>query len=326
MLLRNCAALAVFCVALPVDAWAAADFSDRQFVTAVGQMVATDSLAERCPEARKSGTAVASALKDWERRNAIPALRQAVTAAQADDTCRRTFQTLKVSMWSQAAAVPASSSAAAAPRETSVPKGVLGYGLIQSSGLGYGGMVAVIYKPVVLFTSGDILLEVKGLADPGGIAADRAANPARWSTWRKTGGKYEYAGKSGTWRPILNNQVWTEPPSTSALQGRFVATGGTGNTAMGGTSAVFAQTTYRFLPGGRLIREGFASSSSEASGGGSTTSVVMGSKGERAGRYTIDGLTLKVTFDDGRQDSAILMTHPTDKDIIWINGIAYTRE
>jgi hypothetical protein len=203
-----------------------------------------------------------------------------------------------------------------------VAKGVLGYGLIQSSGLGYGGMVTVIYKPVVLFTSGEILLDVKGLAESAGIAADRAGNPGRWSTWRKTGGKYEYAGKSGNWRPILNNQVWAEPPSAAGLQGRFVATGGTGNTALGGTSAVFVQTTYRFLPGGRLVREGLASSTSQASG----ASTVTGSKGERAGRYTIEGLTLKIVYDDGRQDSAILMTHPTDKDIIWINGIAYTRE
>jgi hypothetical protein len=183
-------------------------------------------------------------------------------------------------------------------------------------------MVTVIYKPVVLFTSGDILLDVKSLAEPGGIAADKAANPEHWSTWRKSGGKYEYVGGSGTWRPILNNQVWTQPPSAAGLQGRFVAAGGTGNVAMGGTSAVFTQTTFRFLPGGRLVREGLASSTSEASG----ASTVTGSKGERAGRYTIDGLTLTIAYDDGSSDSAILMTHPKDKDIIWINGIAYTRE
>lgn len=353
MLLRICTAL--MAVALPALAQTPPDFSNKAFATAVGQMLATDSLADRCPEARQSGTAVAAALKDWQARNSIPSLRQAAEDAQANDTGRQAYQSLKVGVdarlsplyaqactalsawiaspsstiagsWSQAAAASRPSTSVTAPVKAAAPvaapKGVVGYGLIQSSGLGYGGMVTIIYKPVVLFTSGDILLDVKSLANPGGIAADKAANPRRWSTWRKTAGKYEYVGGSGAWRPILNNQIWTEPPTAAGLQGRFVATGGTGNTALGGASAVFTQTTYRFLPGGRLVREGLASSTSEVPG----ASTVAGSKGERAGRYTIEGLTLKIDYDDGTSDSAVLMTHPKDKDIIWINGIAYTRE
>ncbi|ESQ93603.1 hypothetical protein ABAC460_00610 [Asticcacaulis sp. AC460] len=328
-------------IALPAQAQS---FQDEKFATAVGLVVATDALAAHCADAARPGSASYQALKTWEARNQAPAVRQAATTAQAREggqayrqlqaavdgklsplyaqgcaalaTWIRSDQANIAAHWQPpvvAAAAPAAAKVSAAP-----VKGILGYGLIQTAGMGYGGMVTIKFVPAVLFSSGDILLDVTGLSDP---AAHRAANPDDWSNWRKTGGIYEYRGASGQWRPILGNKVWTQVPDTSGLQGRFTATGGGGNLAVGGTDAVFVETSYSFLPGGRMVRDGVASASSSFG----DTSTVTGASGGRPGRYVIEGLALKITYDDGHRESRVLMTHPDDKDIIWLDGTAYIR-
>ena len=198
-----------------------------------------------------------------------------------------------------------------------------GYGLIQTYGMGYGGMITVKFQPAVLFQNGEILTDLDGLADPAG---DRRANPAHWSRWRQTGGVYEYATQSGKWNKVLNNQVWRSAPVTS-LSGRFTHTGGGGNLAVGGTDAVFTQRSFDFLPGGRVARDALASASSSVEGGGSKTSTTTASRsGQRVGRYTVQGLTLQIAFDDGSRESHTFMTYPRDPGIIWIDGAAYTRK
>jgi len=327
------------------------DFTDKAFVTAAAQVATVDVLASHCPDAAKPGTSIRDALQAWEARNRAGALRQ---MTMATDEGRTGYQAVRekleermapvlgqaceaLSQWLAAPAAEidagyrarlandtqATPPKSAPPAKAGAPvQGITGYGLIQSYGMGYGGMMVVRYDPAVLFASGDILLDVTGLADPDGVAADKAAHPEHWSKWRKTGNTYEYASRSGKWNGLVNNQVWTTPPSAAGLTGRFTATGGGGNTALGGTSAIFTQTSYTFQPGGRITREGLASATSEAS----SASTVAGSRRNRSGRFTIDGLTLTITYDDGRKDTAILMTHPTDANIIWIDGVAYTRE
>ena len=189
--------------------------------------------------------------------------------------------------------------------------------------MGYGGMITVKFEPAVLFQNGEILTDLDGLADP---ARDRRANPAHWSRWRQTGGVYEYATESGKWNKVLNNQVWRSTPVTS-LSGRFTHVGGGGNLAMGGTDAVFTQRTFDFLPGGRVARDALASASSSVEGGGSKTSTTTASRsGQRVGRYTVQGLTLQIAYDDGSRESHTFMTYPRDPGIIWIDGAAYTRK
>jgi len=346
------AVLSLLILAAPDARAAQPDFTDKAFVTAAAQVATVDVLASHCPEAAKPGTSIHDALQAWETRNRAGALRR-MTAATYEG--RTGYQAIKdkleermapvlsqsciaLSQWLAAPAAEidagyraqlaidtpvAPSEGTPAPAKAKAPvQGITGYGLIQSYGMGYGGMMVVRYDPAVLFASGDILLDVTGLADPGGVAADKVAHPDHWSKWRKTGNTYEYASRSGKWNGLVNNQVWTTPPSAAGLTGRFTATGGSGNTALGGTSAIFTQTSYTFQPGGHVTREGLASATSEA---GSASAVASG-HGNRSGRFAIDGLTLTITYDDGRKDTAILMTHPTDENIIWIDGVAYTRE
>lgn len=220
------------------------------------------------------------------------------------------------------AAPAAAANASARPAAVSA-SAIHGYGLIQTYGMGYGGMITVKFTPAVLFRSGEILTDMDGLADP---VADRRANPGHWSRWRQSAGTYEWAGESGKWHKILGNQVWTSAPAT-ALTGRFVSVGGGGNLAVGGTTGIFLQSSYEFLPGGRVVREGTASASTEASGGGSTTRTTTASNsGRRPGRYAVQGLNLHITYDDGARETLTYMSHPKDPGIIWLNGTSYTRK
>ena len=229
--------------------------------------------------------------------------------------------------------------AAAAPRPAPTPpqpttanpapslgQAVQGYGLIQSYGFGYGGMMIVNLEPAILFKSGEVATDISAVAAPGGLEADRRAHPNHWTRWRQTGGVYEFATQSGKWNKFFGDKVWSTPPSMAGLRGVFTHVGGAGNLAIGGTDAVFTQSSFEFLPGGRLIRQGLASGSSEATGGGGTTRTVTNAKSGRAGRYSVDGLTMSVVYDGGGQESLVLMTHPSDPDIIWLNGQSYTRQ
>ncbi len=159
---------------------------------------------------------------------------------------------------------------------------ITGYGLILSYGFGYGGMVIAKYEPAVLFTSGDILLDVEAMAEPQALDSDKQAHPDHWSQWRRTGATYEYRTKSGKWNQVAGNKVWATPP-VAKLSGAFEHVGGGGNLAFGGTSAVFTQSTYNFQPGGRVVRRGLASAGSEVEGGGSTTRTTTASHGEQVG-------------------------------------------
>jgi hypothetical protein len=211
-------------------------------------------------------------------------------------------------------------------RRATTPAGeIQGYGLIQAYGMGYGGMITVRFKPVVLFRSGDLLLDIAGLANSAGPAADRRASPKHWSRWRQAGGVYQYAKSDGSWGGVHDNQVWTSPP-TAKLGGVYESTGGTGSIATSGSDAVFVRSSFEFRPGGRVVRQGFAGSSTAVEAGGSRTSTVTGARqGPRAGRYSVEGMFLTIAYDDGGRERATFMTHPSDPNIVWVNGVDYVR-
>jgi hypothetical protein len=336
------------------SAGAAPSFSDTALANAVGRILMTDLLRERCPSAGQGQ--LAAGVADWERRNRAAEVRRAVEVARRDPQEDAQYLKARAGMEQALSAVkgqeceglkqwiasPQSDIAwratttttsprpapapANRPQLPATPANIQGYALIQTYGLGYGGMMVVRFEPVVLFRSGDLLMDLKGLAAPGGVAAYRRSNPENWSRWRLAGGTYEYAKKDGSWGKISGNKVWSSPP-TGRLAGAYVRTTGAGNLAMGGTSAVFAQTAYEFRPGGRVLRRGFSSASTSVEGGGSRTSTVTGANaGPKTGRYTVSGVMMTIAYDDGETERATLMTHPTDPDIIWLDGYEYIRE
>lgn len=186
--------------------------------------------------------------------------------------------------------------------------------------LGVGGHVALDIYPVVLFRSGELLTDVRGLRFAEGLAAHRAAHPKAWSRWRREGGQLQVL-KGGEWTKLPFNRTYARLPADLRLAGKFRSTTGSGNVAVGGDQAVTAVDEYRFSPDGRVVRSGTVGSSS---GAGGTSVVTRVGPNERSGRYRVDGLLLRIDYDDGSREQRVLITDP-DKPggAMWLDGESY---
>jgi len=334
---------------LPASGFAAV-LDDSAMANATGSLLTLDYLRERCPEA--SRPPLSNDIAAWERENRVAQLRVAVEAARARPGGDARLQEMRAALGRLLAPVaghecdmlrrwlaapeskvagqfdggggatqtPVAKTANVAPAGSSE---IQGYSLIQGYGTGYGGMITIRLEPVVLFKSGDLLTDLAGLSTPGGALADRRIHPAHWSQWRRNGSTYQYRDQDGSWATFYQNKVWTSQ-AVAALQGRYVRVGGTGSLATGGTDAVFSQSSFDFQPGGRVLREGFAGAS--ASAGNGASSVTSGGRATpRVGRYVVKDLGMAISYDDGASERLTLMTHPSDPNIIWIDGLEYTR-
>lgn len=192
------------------------------------------------------------------------------------------------------------------------------FGFDSAAAMGVGGFITTRIYPVVLFKNGDVLTDVEGLAFKGGLEAHRRAYPAKWGKWRRSGGTIEITGSKG-WEKLSFPATYQALPDDFRLNGLYRHLGGTGNVAIGGTDAVSVVTDYTFFADGRMIRGGAAGAQSQA---GNTSTVIASTPPNRRGRYRIDGLTLAVTYDDGRQEQMIIVTDPKDpKGAIWLDGV-----
>lgn len=188
------------------------------------------------------------------------------------------------------------------------------------SKMGLGGFIALDIYPVVLFKSGELLTDVRGLRFAGGLAAHRAAHPEAWSGWRRAGSKVQMQ-KAGEWVNLPFEQTYARLPVDLRLSGRFRSVGGTGNVAVGGSQTVTVVDEYRFSPDGRVVRSGAVGSTAQA---GDTSVATRGGPGERAGRYRVDGLLLRIAYDDGSREQRVLITDPDKPSgTLWLDGESY---
>ena len=196
------------------------------------------------------------------------------------------------------------------------------FGFDTRAEMGVGGFIGLAVYPVVLFRDGVALTDVEGLGFPGGVDAHRSANPNKWTRWRKQGAEIQLL-KKGEWAKLAFNRTYSTLPADFRLNGRFRRLSGVGNVAIGGTSAVTSVSDYLFAPDGRVVRDGAVGSSSTAGDISVVTSTVAPN---RRGRYSIDGITLRIRFDDGTEERRILVTDPADpKSVIWLDGSGYVR-
>jgi hypothetical protein len=222
-------------------------------------------------------------------------------------------------------ATPTSVAGAAPPPPSGdavkIAAGIEGFGFDSCTRIGYGGMVMYVPCPVVLFKNGGALTDVEGLDHPQGMAAHRAANPQKWTQWRREDGRVQLLKAKG-WSNITYTAVYSTLPKGFSLDGRYHSMGGGGNTAMGGGQAVAVWSDYLFRPDGTVQRDGGAGSSSGDAGVSVTTSSQAAS---RRGRYRVDGLILAIDYDDGAQERRIIIADPQDKGkgTMWLDGEGY---
>ncbi|MCW5620235.1 MAG: hypothetical protein KIS79_03915 [Burkholderiales bacterium] len=192
-----------------------------------------------------------------------------------------------------------------------------GFNLRTGSG---GGMVSVDIYPVVLFRNGDALQEIAQI-DPAHIDPSVRRGGA-WTRWRRANGKLEIEGKQG-WEALAFQRTYSTLPPDFRLDGLFRSLSGAGTATVGDTTAAAAWSAYRFFTDGRVIRGPGAGASAELQ----DASVAAGSMApERRGRYRIDGLTLHIVYDDGREERTLFVTDPAlPNSTIWIDGVGYAR-
>jgi hypothetical protein len=196
------------------------------------------------------------------------------------------------------------------------------FGFDTRTEMGMGGFIGLKIYPVVLFRDGTALTEVDGLGFAGGLDAHRRAQPLRWTRWRRTGAEIELE-KKGKWDKLAFRRTYSTLPRDFRLSGRFSRASGTGNIAVGGTASVTVVSQYEFTADGRVVRDGSAGSSASERG---ASVVTTSSAASQRGRYSIDGIMLRIRYDDGSQEQRILVTDPADeKSVIWLDGNGYVR-
>ena len=314
-----------------------------------------DLLSERC--ARQGGfkPAQSTAVATWARDNRIDALRTRIAAleaarrrqidpaatavvqrlgALASDGCAAAVAATRAPDAQLAALAPAPAPAAAAAPAPAVVAAepvradpallaqIEGFGFDTRAAMGIGGFITTEVYPVVLFRDGRLLKDVEALLHPGGLAAHRAAQPKDWSRWRRGGGELQIE-RGSAWEKLAFQTVYARLPDSFRLAGLYRRLGGGGNVGVGGTDSVAAWNEYRFGADGRVSRGGGAGARAETGGGSVATAQRTAG---RSGTYRVDGLVLKIRYDDGGEESRILITDPKDPTgAIWLDGRGYVQ-
>ncbi|MCC7054433.1 MAG: hypothetical protein IT355_14285 [Gemmatimonadaceae bacterium] len=220
------------------------------------------------------------------------------------------------------AAPPRPADPAARAATSALVQRIESFGFDTRPEMGMGGWIGIKVYPVVLFRDGTALTDVAGLGFPGGIDAHRRADAGDWTRWRRAGGEVQLL-KDGKWDKLEFQRTYGTLPRDFRLNGRFRRSAGTGNIAIGGTASVTVVSQYLFAPDGRVVRDGSTGSTASA---GDISVATSGASPAQRGRYTIDGITLNIRYDDGSEERRILVTDPTDpKSVIWLDGDSYVR-
>jgi hypothetical protein len=217
---------------------------------------------------------------------------------------------------------PAPGATGARGTDAALTRRILSFGFDTRAEMGMGGFIGLKIYPVVLFRDGTALTNVEALGFAGGVDAHRRAHPDDWTQWRKQGAEIELQ-KKGKWDKLAFNRTYSTLPADFHLNGRFRRSAGTGNIAIGGDQSVTVVSTYLFAPDGRVVRDMTVGSTGSS---GDISVVTRSASPDKRGRYAIDGITLRIRYDDGSEEQRILVTDPADpKSAIWLNGDSYVR-
>jgi hypothetical protein len=120
------------------------------------------------------------------------------------------------------------------------------------------------------------------------------------------------------WRDLAFQVSCPKLPDDFRLNGKFNSTSGI---AAAGESVV-AYRQYRFFANGQVEREAGVGSNSKVA---NSTTVSKTVAPNRKGSYRVEGLTLRIAYEDGSNESYVLVTDPKDPRAIWLDGVGYTQ-
>lgn len=201
-------------------------------------------------------------------------------------------------------------------------KGIETIGFYTRTEMGAGGYFNFVPAPMVLFKSGDALRDMKQLADPAGLEANKSAHASAWTKWRRNGGVLESLESNNTWKKLPYPKTYDRLAKGFKLSGRYTRLSGTGNVAFGGGSSVTAWSELVFDRNGTFrTSDGGSASSVDAS----SSAFATGTHPEEGGTYEIEGYVLTLRYADGHAVYRMITTDASDPKAIWLDGFSYTQ-
>ena len=176
--------------------------------------------------------------------------------------------------------------------------------------MGYGGMMVLEYRPVVLYADGTLTYN-RTLAV--------AAKPSIDGHWRLQGGKVSLMSLDGKPRgQVFVHQAGRPAKPGQKLSGRFSSFSGLGGGGTGTTSVV-AWSNYDFAADGTVRFSGGAGASTPKNGS-EKASVVTRSSTKNTARYSLDGHTITFTFADGSTQRLLFYFMGSKEDMIVVGS------
>lgn len=201
-------------------------------------------------------------------------------------------------------------------------QGVQRVALMLDYETGYGGYVYPVYNPYVFFRDGTVIKNPKVAIESLDKKA-RDKSQGRWGKWRNAGNKvqiiWDGVGRNG--KPQTSEKDWKSPEAYSAgrgetLNGSWSSMSGGGNIAFGGNFGSFSLKNFTFRSDGRFT--------TEKTGGASDTNMTVYSKNDSAGKYSLNGYTLTLHFNNGKTTQLFFCYLGKDRDVFNIAGNNYT--
>jgi hypothetical protein len=183
--------------------------------------------------------------------------------------------------------------------------------------VGYGGYIYPVYNPYVFFKDGAVVKEPYIPLDEiktNAVTTDVAYN---WGTWKINGSKVNMSWHDGN----SSDKDWPGSDCIAAgsgekIQGAFGSFSGGGNLAVGGDVGVLDYSNMSFTNDGWFTNT--------LVGGGGNSSVTAYSELTTAGRYSINGYAINLTFNNGDKKRLFFCFYGNDKRVFRIAGRAYT--
>ncbi len=176
--------------------------------------------------------------------------------------------------------------------------------LDETWNMGYGGMMVLDYRPIVLFADGSYTTDAAHAID---------GNVTRHGRWHVSNGNYVLTPSSGkTGKSISTNRVALPARRNQRLAGRYSGFSGIGGGATG-TAAVVSTSSYDFAADGTVRISGSVGSSTPDDGNGS---VVTRTRKDDIARYRLDGHTITFMYADGRVQQMLFYFLSRKEDVI----------
>lgn len=184
--------------------------------------------------------------------------------------------------------------------------------------VGYGGMMVLKYRPVVLYADGTLTYDAARAATPDARIAGR---------WRPSKNGHvtlsELDAKRST-SEVSSDKAGRPATPKQTLSGRYSSFSGLGGGGTG-TTAVAAWSTYDFAADG-TVRLGSGAGSSTPNNAGNKASVVTRSTATSKARYSLDGHTITFTNADGSTQRMLFYFMGSKDDVIVVGTRTLTEQ